>query len=187
MKTSFLYQNEVAPAIETLITVATMNEWVRGYNTAEEQARLIQLANEVVRTIEQQSGYRIGLREFILTASYFPHREVINLHPVLSITKVEYWDGSAYVELSNTKYRVTKMSDKMTCLLFDTPPSLVAREDAVKITLQGGAETLADIDPMAKAAIRGYIEANFRDKMPNEVQKATEAIDRAIDNLKIWL
>lgn len=187
MKTSFLYQNEVAPAIETLIPVETMNEWVKGYNTDEEQARLIQLANEITRTIEQQSGYRIGKREFTLIANYYPHREVINLHPVLSITKVEYWNGSAYVELASGQYRITKMSDKMSCLLFDSQPSFTTREDAIKITLEGGAETLADIDPMAKAAIRGYLEANFRDKMPQEVQKANEAIDRAIDNLKLWL
>jgi hypothetical protein len=191
MKTSFLYQNAVASSIETLIPVATMNEWVKGYNTVEEQSRLVQLANEIVRKIEQESGYRIGKREFILIANYFPHREVINLHPVLSITKIEYWNGSSYVELLNTKYRITKMSDKMSCLLFDSVSGLLTnladRADAVKITFQGGAERLIDIDPMAKAAIRGYVEANFRDKMPNEVQKASEAIDRAIDNLKIWL
>jgi len=190
-KNSFLYQNEATPAITTLVPVETMNEWVRGYGTSEETARLIQLANEIRGKIEQESGYRIGKREFVLLTNYFPHREVINLHPVLSIAKIEYWDAKTedYLTLEPTKYRITKMSDKMSCLLFESVlPSIdTSREDAVKVTFEGGAEAIADILPMAMSAIRGWVEAYFRDKMPQEVQKAVEAIDRAIDNLKIWL
>jgi hypothetical protein len=190
-KNSFLYQNATTPVISSLINAVKMNEWVKGYGTDEESARLIQLANEIRSKIEQESGYRIGKREFILLANYFPHREVINLHPVLSITKIEYWDSTtnAYVILSTALYRVTKMSDKMTCLLFEKnlPTIDSTREDAVKVTLIGGVEEPNDINSNAMAAIRGYVEAYFRDKLPQETQKAVEAIDRSIDNLKIWL
>ncbi|GAB3511676.1 head-tail connector protein [Emticicia fontis] len=190
MKRAFISSSATSSIVPTLLPYATLDEWSRGYGTTEEHSRLGLLVEEIRAKVENESGLRIGSRTFTVKTDHFPHNEVFDIYPVTAVTKVECWNEETedYEELAADQYQLEHKDEKMSVVLFSGQlPQLPCKETAVQITVTAGCADWDKVPAMAKGAIRTYVETYFRDKMPSEVKSATEAIDRSINSLRLWL
>lgn len=190
MTKAFISSALTSSLVPSVISYETLDNWVRGYGTDEERAKLALLVEEIRAKIEKESGLRIGEREVVIKTDHYPHNEIIDVYPVKVVNKIEIWlqGSTVYEDLNSELYTLERKDEKMNVIIFsDNLPSLEKRETAVKITLTAGCTNFVSIPALAMAAIRTYVETYFRDKMPAEVKSANEAIDRCINNLRLWL